>query len=161
MARFNKFKRQYGERVWIAVGVLAIAAFTVGRLIPRLRDILFQEDVILLLIFLMVLDISITLSNTLQSRESLTVSRDQDSDTGLILTKLQGIRCDTADLLEYSTATVEPIIKELERQQARVRILVKHPDSVGKYQKNRILASLKHLSNFVIKDCRDRIDVRC
>jgi hypothetical protein len=47
------------------------------------------------------------------------------------------------DLIEYSTATIDPILQEMKKYRCKIRILLQHPStSISLHQKNRILKTL-------------------
>lgn len=47
------------------------------------------------------------------------------------------------DLIEYSTATIDPILQELKKYRCKIRILIQHPNAaISLHQKGRILKTL-------------------
>jgi hypothetical protein len=72
--------------------------------------------------------------------------KDQNAGNALLSKVIAERHPDTADLLEYSTDTVRPLIELLYAQGARMRILVKHPEEgVGDVQQVRIYNGLRYL----------------
>lgn len=68
------------------------------------------------------------------------------SDTAARLSKeLAGLPPTTADLIEFSGDTVQQLIVELTGAGTRVRLLLKHPDSVGRAQREKIIWSYQYL----------------
>lgn len=82
----------------------------------------------------------------------INISRD-GNETNVLLTKeLYETPPATADLLEYSGEEVRDVLEKLAKGSTKVRLLLKHPDSVGNLQQQRIITSYKYLTDHVSPD---------
>jgi hypothetical protein len=143
--KLNDLRQRHAKVVALAIGLLAVIVFLLGQAIPDVEDWMVDSNAMTLLIVLLVLDISYALSQ-IALRRQITISRDQDEDRTEVLELIKNSRIDEADLLEYSTAEALAIIKALKERQCRMRILVKHPESVlGDTQRDRIITQVKVL----------------
>jgi hypothetical protein len=158
-ARLNQFRIRYRQQIYATIGVLVIAAFTIAQFVPDFTDVLVRRGVISLLTLLVALDISTSLAGFLVHRGPR-ISRDQDADTQPMLELLKNSRVDEADLIEYSATTADALLIELRRQNAKIRLLVKHPDSVSAHQSRRILQQIFALLNGRLRDY-GKAEIRC
>ncbi len=65
-----------------------------------------------------------------------------------------------ADLIEFSGDSVRALLTELAAAGTRVRLLLKHPDSVGKAQRTKIVATYWYLKDYVFHGDQDAFQVR-
>ena len=138
-------RQRYAKGLALAIGLIAVVVFVLGQAISSVEDWMVDSNAMTLLIVLLVLDISYALSQ-IALRRQITVSRDQDEDRTELLELIKNRRISDADLLEYSTAEARGIIKALRERQCRMRILVKHPESVAAdIQKHRITDQVRLL----------------
>lgn len=91
----------------------------------------------------------------------LRVSENQDVVNEMLRREILKEPPDRADLLEFSANTVRPLIRDLCEQGADLRILVKHPDTVGADQRGRILGNLRNLERFVLGKYKGDVQIRC
>lgn len=155
----RSFWRANQRAVSRTVLVIALALFTVGQFIPAVQNLLIARGVIALVTLVVLLDLSTTVSAAVEG-QALDVSSDQDQDTPRTLAFLQSHPVRRADLLEYSSASIEPLLAELKRQQAQIRLLIRHPDDVGAHQRARIIGQIRALKSIICDD-NDRAEVRC
>jgi hypothetical protein len=145
-----ELRQRYAKVVAIAIGLIAVVAFLLAQAIPDVKDWMLDSNALTLLIFLLVLDISYALSQ-IALRRQITVSRDQDEDRSEFLELCKDSRIDDADLLEYSTAEAREFIQALRARQCRMRILVKHPESVAEVlQQQKIVIHVQTLMKQVL-----------
>ena len=88
------------------------------------------------------------------------VSKDQEVDNELLRAEIERQPPSRADLLEFSTQSVRPVIRALARGANELRILVKHPDSVGPAQRTRIIDGLTQLER-LLRGYRGDVKIRC
>jgi hypothetical protein len=155
----KSFWRANQRAVSRTVLVIALAMFTIGQFIPAVQDLLIAKGVIAMLTLLVALDLSATVSSAIEG-DGLDVSSDQDHDTPRTLAFLQSHPVKRADLLEYSSASIEPLLAELKRQNAHIRLLIRHPDDVGAHQRERIVGQIRALKSIICED-NDRAEIRC
>ncbi len=65
-----------------------------------------------------------------------------------------------ADLIEYSGDTVRPLLERLAAAGSRVRLLLKHPDSVGTAQRDKILSTYRYIKEYLFRSDPDAIQIR-
>jgi hypothetical protein len=123
-----------------------------------------RTDVVVALTFFLVLDIAYVISNSLRP-SGVRVSRDQDTDIGELTRLLEELKINrdwTADLLEHSAFNALDLIKFLKKHRCRMRILIKHPDTVaGSKSEERIRTNLNNLLGAVLANNPDRYEIRC
>jgi hypothetical protein len=158
-ARLIEFRKAYARQITVGIGALVFAGFTVGQFVPDFIDILVRRGVISLVTLILVLDISAHITEILTHRGPH-VSRDQEADTPALLELVKTTKIAEADLLEYSGATVDNLIIELRRQDAKIRLLIKHPDGLGPHQRRRILQQLHGLLYTRFRDYQ-KAEIRC
>ena len=75
------------------------------------------------------------------------VYKSQSSSYGKELHQyFKNTKLNSADFIEYSATTIEPILEELKNNYCKIRILLQHPDvAISQLQKNRISSSLDNL----------------
>lgn len=158
-SRLKSFWQGNQRAIVRTVLVIGLAMFTVGQFIPAIQDLLIAKGVIAMLTLVVLLDLSVTVSSAIGGN-GIDVSSDQDRDTPRTLAFLQSHPVRRADLLEYSSVSVEPLLVELKRQRAQIRLLIRHPDDVGAHQRARIIGQIRALKSIVCED-NDRAEVRC
>lgn len=157
--RLKSFWKTNQRAVSRTVLVIALAIYTVGQFIPAVQDLLIAKGIIAMLTLVVALDLSATVSSAVEG-EGPDVSSDQDEDTPKTLAFLQSHPVRRADLLEYSSASIEPLLAELKRQRAEIRLLIRHPEDVGGHQRTRILGQIRTLSSILCED-NEHAEIRC
>jgi hypothetical protein len=154
-------RQRYAHWIALVLGGIVILGFILGHAIPPLTHALIESQALNVIILIVLLDISVALADVVRAQRGIEIARDQPADTDLLLDRLAELRVRDADLLEYSAVTVEEIVRRLKSSGCRLRILVKHPDTVAGHQRLRILGSLQQYFSLVLDDYRDKAEIRC
>jgi hypothetical protein len=115
----------------------------------------------LVLVFGFVAEMSVAISRLISLRPRVDVARNEKENLELLKPHISKRTIRRVDMLEYSAASVYGLIAELVTRGASLRILIKHPDTVGPSQRDRILMSIDQLERFVLKDHPGRVEIRC
>lgn len=93
---------------------------------------------------------------------TVNVSRDQDADDQFVLDSIERATPATVDFLEFSGAYATKIIATLKKKNCRnIRLLLKHPETVGDYQARRILQQLEFLYRLILDQGFESAELRC
>lgn len=125
------------------------------------RNALVSSGLLLVLILGFVMEMSVALSRLISVRPRVDIARDENENIDLLKTYLSKRPVEKADMLEYSAVAARPLIDELVRKGATLRILIKHPATVGPEQEKKILASIGSLERFVLQHHGARVEIRC
>jgi hypothetical protein len=156
VAWLQNFREKYWRRISVTIIVVCWALFIVGSQIDAVSSAFINSGALQLLILTVLLEMSFSASR--QPHSAVKVA-SRDSDVGATLVSdIRDKHIAQADLLEFSGVAVEDLIRALATKGCRVRLLVKHPDSVGAFQKRRIISNLEALYG---RDYIDRVEIRC
>jgi hypothetical protein len=145
----------------VALAVLAIVVFTVAQLVPIVKEYVLQIDFIQFLTLIVLLDVAIDVH--LSQRPTMTsLARNQDETMPKLIEAVPHCRTDGVDLLEYAGATTLPLIRAIQREGAPIRMLMKHPDTVGGLQRQRMITTLDTLYNSIFaNNTGSSFEIRC
>jgi hypothetical protein len=90
----------------------------------------------------------------------ISLSGDATETNALLLKEITERAPMDADLIEYSGDTVRPLLEHLATAGTRVRLLLKHPDSVGSAQRDKILSTYRYIKEYQFRSNPDAIQVR-
>lgn len=163
LSRFRDFQRRYRRPTIVVLGVVVTVWFILARALGLFGKVFDKSDLLSLLVFILLVDVSFSLAEAMRdaSTGTLKISRDQQSDNARFQESAQAIQPSTADLLEYSAVEANQLIVFLKQRRWRMRILVKHPDTVGDRQRQKILTNIRHLRRIVLNDYQNMSEVRC
>src|SRR5262249_5476347 len=118
---------------------VVLAAVIVGWQGDAGKNALGGSGGLLLLVLAFVTEVSVILSRLVSVRPGVDVARDGEEKHDLLKTYFSARPARQADLLEYSAYSVLNLIEELAKRGATLRILIKHPATVGQNQRQKIL----------------------
>lgn len=156
LGKLQRFRQRYVSRIGITVIVLGWAAFIVGSQVDSVSDAFIESGAMQLLILTVLLELSISIGSA--GRGAISVYGRDREVAQTLLEEVRGRSIPSADMLEFSGVAVESLIHTLAANGCRVRLLVKHPETVSPFQRRRIVANLEALFG---RDYADRIEVRC
>jgi hypothetical protein len=90
-----------------------------------------------------------------------TIRQDQVTDDRPFIQIIESVHPRSARLIEFSSSTARIILLALKGENSRISLLVKHPESVNEYQRERILTRLNELFSLEFADYPPGLDVRC
>jgi hypothetical protein len=90
----------------------------------------------------------------------ISLSKDYAETSSLLTKEITERPPADADLIEYSADSVRPVLEQLAAAGARVRLLLKHPDSVGRAQREKIISTYWYLKDHTFRDNPDSFHVR-
>ncbi len=162
-ARVGRFVERYRLAISRSVLVVVLALVAVGWEIDEVRKVVVTSGVLLVVLLGFVIEMSGTLSAYIAGKHPVQICRDDAQNNASLESHLAERPPKTAHLLEYSANSVLGVVEELARRGAAIRILIRHPKTVGKFQRRRILASIAHIERFVIREYRPKLDLemRC
>ncbi len=154
--RFQRFREKYWPRIAITIIVVCWAVFIVGSQIAQVNKAFIDSGAIQLLILTLLLETSIAARR--EPRGVVQVA-GRDSEVGpSLVDDIKDKQILSADMLEFSGSAVEQLIRVLATKGCRVRLLIKHPDTVGAFQTRRIVSNLEALLG---REYVDRVEIRC
>lgn len=129
--------------------VLLVGFWALSGLVPDLRAFLFGSNFVPVLTLVVLL----YLVSKVVGSESGTIFVNQDAAARWLLEWIERERPGKADLLEYSSETVTPLLRELTRHACAIRLLVKDPKSaVTPQQQARIEQRIHDLCTVTFKN---------
>lgn len=90
----------------------------------------------------------------------ISLSRDYNETAALLAREAADHPPGVADLIEFSGDTVRSLLEQLAEAGTRVRLLLKHPDSVGGAQRNKIISTYWYLKEHVFMLKPDSFQIR-
>jgi hypothetical protein len=156
IGRLRRLRDRYWPRIAVAILVVCWALFIVGLAVDSVSKALITNGAIQLLVLTLLLDFSI--SNPSAHDEVVRVAGSDSESSVSLVAQVANHQVLEADLVEFSGVAVETLIDHLASRGCRVRLLVKHPETVGIFQQRRIIANLEALFG---RDYSDRIEARC
>jgi hypothetical protein len=157
MERFQRLREKYWRRISVTVIVVCWTVFIVGSQVSQVSKAFVTSGAVQLIILTLLLDMSIMA--TRENPGGVTRISGKESDiNSSIVNEVRERRILNADLLEFSGVTVEELIRVLATRGCKIRLLVKHPDTVGPFQKRRIIANLEALFG---RDYVNMVEARC
>ena len=152
---------QYRRQVIVAIVVVASGVLLLSQVSSAVNSVVSGTAVVGYATMLLVADVALSVEGVVSRIREVRISREQDA---LLATLLEAVdnasRKASADLLEYAGISITPVIRRLQDKEMPMRILLKHPDTCGRYQKQRSLSNIEALYNSVLKDAR-QFEVRC
>ena len=89
------------------------------------------------------------------------INSNQAADEAHFVDRIHTTKPRTAKLIETSAATIPTILHALKEERTNIQLLVKHPDSVGEFQRERIHTNLSNLLSQEFKTYEYGFEVRC
>jgi hypothetical protein len=90
----------------------------------------------------------------------ISLSKD-DTDTNALLSReIADHSPSTADLLEFSGDNVRALLRKLAEAGTEVRLLLRHPDSVGRTQREKIISTYSYLKEHIFDAVQGSFQVR-
>lgn len=158
LKRFRDVLDRYRVHAYVAVAIFVTGALILSEVYPAISEHIYNPTLLAYLTLLIVIDVSATLAER-RDQASTRISANQDESINDLIGSLTG--CPNADLLEYAGATTLPLIRSMRRANIRMRILIKHPESVDGVQRQRTMATLDTLYNSALSGYEDRFELRC
>lgn len=90
----------------------------------------------------------------------ISLSGDATETNSLLIREISERAPRDADLIEYSGDTVRPLLERLATAGTQVRLLLKHPESVGIAQRDKILTTYRYIKEYQFKNNPDAIQIR-
>ena len=104
-----------------------------------------------------------TVSKIFGSRQNVHISKDQTADTDYLVASIRELpSISEAKFLALSGRDTRTFVEEvLERSNCMVKLLMKHPETVGEVQQRWILAELDRMQRYLIPKYGERLHIRC
>jgi hypothetical protein len=158
--KFAAFRDKYRVQLSVTLAVVASVTFIVAEIIPPIQKFIFDSGLLQYLIFLFLLDL--TVSIYLQQKSPTTsLVKNQDESMPRLIEAVKLCRSDGADLIEYAGATTLPLIRAIQREGVKMRLLVKHPETILGIQRERMITTLDTLYNSIFEDSVGKFEIRC
>lgn len=90
----------------------------------------------------------------------ISLSRDYTETNALLSKEVADHPPGAADMIEFSGDTVRSLLEQLAQAGTRVRLLLKHPDSVGNEQRDKIISTYRYLKEHLFMVRPDSFQVR-
>lgn len=161
LTRFNRtriFLDRYKVQTYTVLGVIAALVLIASETYPELQSYLSKTNTVSFITLLIVLDIAITVS---ANKDQANMQTHSNQDESIIKLLSAASNSKEADLLEYAGSTTLPLIRKLKNENVKVRILVKHPDTITGLQKQRSITTLDTLYNSIFKSYDGKYEIRC
>jgi hypothetical protein len=161
--QFQGLSRFIERRIAVLGSVLVIGVLVVWILtqfIPQLGDWVFSRGLFNVILIALVVDLLNRVVELKGSPPGLQVFDGQDEVMPYVVQFVEDESPKTADLLEYSTSTIRPLLDKLRKANARIRLLVCDPKvAISDQQRAVIEGSLANLRRD-FKSYRN-LQVRC
>lgn len=90
----------------------------------------------------------------------INLSKDETDTNTLLSNEITDHPPSAADLLEFSGDNIRALLRQLAEAGTEVRLLLKHPDSVGRAQREKIISTYWYLKEHVFNAAPDSFQVR-
>jgi hypothetical protein len=144
----------------VTLGVLAALTFIAAQAVPAVQQYLITTGLVHYVTLIVVLDLAVSVY-LLQRPPAMRLARDQDESMPALIEALPRCHTEGADLLEYAGSTTLPLIRAIRREGVPVRMLVKHPETVDGFQRQRNITTLDTLYTSIFEDYDGSYEVRC
>lgn len=152
---------RYRAQALMVIGVVVALAFLLAQVIDPLDDFLTSSGVLTYVTLVLVVDLSLLVVHNKSVDSAAVIYASQDASMAALLEAADSATGNSADLLEYAGVSTTPLFRRLRRQQVRMRILIRHPDECGRYQRRRTRTNLEALLGSVLDGYEDHVEVRC
>lgn len=160
--RYSSFLRRRVQLISGIIFAALLVVWTASLWLPFIADWLIAHNIIGLLLIGLVVQVIALLDDV--GREPVmqaAVGHDQYQDLNELRDYVREHRNCHADLIEYSSFMVNPLIEDLVRHQATIRLLIANPSSAAnKWQERRIKNVISTMRDVTIKDYA-HATVRC
>lgn len=161
-AKLRKLQGKYHKQVIIGLVVVASAALVLSQVSGGINQLVSGASALSFVTLLLVADVALSLEGAASRAKGMRVSREQDYLMPTLLDAVETIRPGgTADLLEYAGISITPLIRRLKEHGATMRILLKHPETCGRYQILRTQTNIEALYSSVLSDYSGKFEIRC
>jgi hypothetical protein len=160
LVRLKAFRDRYRTQTAATLAVLAALTFIAAQYVPSVQHFILTSGLVLYVNLIVLLDLAVFVY-LLQRPPASRAARNQDESMPWLIEALGRCRTEGADLLEYAGSTTLPLIRAIRRQSLPMRMLVKHPETVIGFQKQRNLATLDTLYTSVFSDYEGSFEIRC
>jgi hypothetical protein len=145
-----------------AFDVAVIGVWAIGRFVPEVRQWIVDVGLFdLILVVLLVEAVTLLVQLKAPAPPTLRVYENQLDAMPDLIEYVRTHRPKTADLIEYSAATIGDLLAELRAVNCRVRLLVEHPSRAPtEWQRERIDESLKNLRDVIFAGYSNTV-IRC
>lgn len=158
--RFKDFREQYRVHIAATMAVLAALTFITAEIIPAVSEYIISSGIIHYIILILVLDIATALYSQ-RSKDRTWILKNQDEALPSLLNVVTQCRKEEIQLIEYAGATILPLIREIQRHNVPLRMLVQHPEKIEGIQKQRMIATLDTIFTSIFEDDQKNIEIRC
>lgn len=160
LGRLKAFRDRYRVQTSVALAVLTTLTFIVAEIVPTVQQFVLDGGILQYVALLVLLDLAASVY-LLQRPPLIRLARNQDESMPILIEALAHCRTDGVDLIEYAGATTLPLIRAIRREGVPMRMLVKHPETIGGLQKQRNITTLDTIYNSIFSDYRDSFEIRC
>ena len=158
--KIKAFRERYRAQTSIALAVIAALTFIAAEYAPVIQQFILTSGLLQYVTLIVVLDLA-TAVYIMQRPPTTRIARNQDESMPKLIEALSECRSDSVDLLEYAATTTLPLIRAIRRERVPVRMLVKHPETVGGLQRQRTIGTLEIIYDSIFDDYRGSFEVRC
>lgn len=161
LSRLRSRMEYYRVPIFRSVFVLAAAIVVIGWELNQVQNFIVNSGVLILVLLGVTIESLAAFDRAQRGERLLAVNRDDGEFNQVIRDRLATVPpCRSADMLEYSGHSVHFLIEELAKSGAHVRLLLRDPDSVGEFQRQRVMATIKHIQRFIAPGCPGGIEIR-
>ena len=98
-----------------------------------------------------------------RTRDSVVVAENESADSHQLQEMISSLpKIESADLIAFSGRDARSILEQiLKHSGCPVRLLMKHPDSVGRIQRQWIVAELERMQRYLVPEYADTLQIRC
>jgi hypothetical protein len=136
--RLNSFIERHIAIIGSVLVIGALALWILAQFIPRLGDWIITNGLFSVILIALVVDL---LNRVIELKGSPTLQAFDSQDDAMPAVErfVEEESPKTADLLEYSTSTIRPLLGKLRRANSKIRLLVFNPEfAISKEQKQTI-----------------------
>jgi hypothetical protein len=160
--RLSKIRDRYKREATLTLVAFCSIYIVLSQVSATVSNFASAPAVIAYAALLLIADLVLSLRDTLTRARVPHVSPEQDSLMPVLLEAADSLPAGaTADLLEYAGVSITPLIRRLKERGVKMRILIKHPETCSRYQRQRTASNLEALHSSVLADYEDGFAIRC
>lgn len=158
--RLRELLDRYRVQASISLAILTALTLLASEIFPKVQEFVFHSGVLQYVTLMVVLDLAVSVYLR-QAPPIIQLAKNQDESLSHLVGSIPHCRAEGADLLEFAGATTLPLIRAIQRERVQLRMLVKHPETVGGLQKQRMIATLDTIYNSIFEHNNNGFEIRC
>lgn len=162
LKQLSRWRERYRREATVALVVAATLVLLLTQVSDSIGNFVSGAQVLAYVTLIIVADLALAVDRVMSRVRYVRVSSEQDSLLPTLLEVADDLpESSNADLLEYAGISITPLIRRLRSRHAHIRILIKHPETCARYQRQRTESNLEALLGSVLSGYEGNYEVRC